>query len=61
MKTKKQEGGIWLTGKEKAAVEYLPAPTGQNQPLDTEPTNIVTQATATFNGEISKNDGEAYG
>ena len=44
-----------MTEKEKATVEYLPAPTGQNQSLNTKPTNIISQTNANINNNISQN------
>ena len=44
-----------MTEKEKATVDNLPAPTGQNQPLVTKPISIISQATENYNGKISQN------
>ena len=44
-----------MPAKEKATVDYSPAPTGQNQPLGTKPTIIVSQSATGFNEEISQN------
>ena len=43
-----------MTEKEKATVDYSPAPTGQNQSLASKPTTIVAQTNANYNKEISK-------
>ena len=45
-----------MTEKEKATVDNLPAPTGQNQPLNEKPTNIIAQENENINGKISQND-----
>ena len=44
-----------MNGKEKAAVDYSPAPTGQNQPLVSKPTISVPQLNESFNGSRSQN------
>jgi archaellum biogenesis ATPase FlaH len=41
--------------KEKAALDYLPAPTGLNQPLNPKPTTNVSQASADFNDKNLQN------
>ena len=42
-----------MTEKEKATVEYPPAPTGQNQSLASKPTTIIPQTSGNFNPESS--------
>jgi archaellum biogenesis ATPase FlaH len=44
-----------MTENEKATVDISPALTGQNQPLNTKPTDIVTQSNSNCNRNISQN------
>ena len=44
-----------MAKKKEATVEHLPAPTGQNQPLDSKPNTNIPQPNESFNARFPQN------